>query len=86
MALLTLLRRYTDSLRSDARIEQAGHQVMEAPHGAAALDIISPSRLPDVVMTDLTMRAVAGRGMRPTLTVSSAASISSRDRRPAAET
>jgi CheY-like chemotaxis protein len=42
-------------------LENAGHQVVEAAHGAAALDIINPNLLPDVVMTDLTMPILGGK-------------------------
>jgi CheY-like chemotaxis protein len=42
-------------------LEKAGHEVVEAAHGAAALDIISPDLLPDVVMTDLTMPILSGK-------------------------
>src|SRR5690242_5162329 len=36
-------------------LEIAGHKVIEAPHGPAALQLISPEHVPDVVVTDLTM-------------------------------
>ncbi|HZQ49821.1 MAG TPA: response regulator [Candidatus Dormibacteraeota bacterium] len=42
-------------------LEIAGHEVIEAPHGSAALDLISPERLPDVVVTDLRMPILDGR-------------------------
>jgi len=42
-------------------LELAGHEVIEAPHGSAALDLISPQRLPDVVVTDLTMPILDGK-------------------------
>lgn len=42
-------------------LEKAGHEVLEAEHGAAALDIISPDLYPDVVMTDLTMPILGGK-------------------------
>ena len=42
-------------------LEGAGHEVVEAAHGAAALDIISPDLLPDIVMTDLTMPILNGK-------------------------
>ena len=42
-------------------LEKAGHEVVEAAHGAAALDIISPDLLPDIVMTDLTMPILNGK-------------------------
>jgi CheY-like chemotaxis protein len=41
-------------------LEIAGHVVVEAPHGKAALDIIRPSALPDVVITDLMMPVLSG--------------------------
>lgn len=40
--------------------ETAGHSVVEAPHGKAALDIIRPNSLPDVVVTDLRMPVLSG--------------------------
>ena len=40
--------------------ESAGHRVVEAAHGAAALEIISPHLLPDLVVTDLTMPILSG--------------------------
>ena len=42
-------------------LEIAGHEVIEAPHGSAALSLISPQRLPDVVVTDLTMPILDGK-------------------------
>jgi len=42
-------------------LEIAGHEVIEAPHGSAALDLISPQRLPDVILTDLTMPVLDGK-------------------------
>lgn len=42
-------------------LENAGHEVVEAAHGAAALDIIGPDLLPDIVMTDLTMPNLSGK-------------------------
>ena len=36
-------------------LEDVGHEVIEAAHGTAALDLISTHRLPDVVVTDLMM-------------------------------
>ena len=42
-------------------LEIAGHEVIEAPHGSAALDLISGQRLPDVVVTDLTMPVLDGK-------------------------
>jgi CheY-like chemotaxis protein len=41
-------------------LENAGHEVIEAAHGAAALNLISPPRLPDVVVTDLVMPVLGG--------------------------
>jgi CheY-like chemotaxis protein len=41
-------------------LEMAGHEVVEAQHGADALDLISPNLLPDVVVTDLTMPILGG--------------------------
>jgi CheY-like chemotaxis protein len=41
-------------------LEKAGHEVVEAPHGAAALDLIDLQGLPDVVMTDLMMPVLDG--------------------------
>jgi CheY-like chemotaxis protein len=43
-----------------AILEKAGHEVVEAPHGAAALELISPQRLPDLVVTDLMMPVLGG--------------------------
>lgn len=42
-------------------LENAGHEVVEAAHGAAALNLISPERLPDLVLTDLTMPVLGGK-------------------------
>jgi CheY-like chemotaxis protein len=44
-------------------LEIAGHEVIEAPHGSAALDLISFQRLPDVVVTDLTMPILDGKAL-----------------------
>jgi len=41
-------------------LEAAGHEVVEAEHGAAALDLITPQRLPDLVVTDLAMPILGG--------------------------
>lgn len=41
-------------------LEVAGHEVVEATHGAAALDLIGTQHLPDVVMTDLAMPVLRG--------------------------
>jgi CheY-like chemotaxis protein len=40
--------------------ERAGHEVMEAQHGRAALDAIE-TRKPDVIVTDLMMPVMDGR-------------------------
>lgn len=40
--------------------ETAGHDVLEAAHGKAALDIIRPNPLPDVIVTDLMMPHLNG--------------------------
>jgi CheY-like chemotaxis protein len=44
-----------------AILEIAGHEVIEAPHGSAALELITPQSLPDVVVTDLTMPILDGK-------------------------
>lgn len=41
-------------------LETAGHVVVEAAHGKAALEIIQPNPLPDVVVTDLMMPVLGG--------------------------
>ena len=41
-------------------LEREGHRVVDAPHGAAALDLISRDALPDVVTTDLMMPILNG--------------------------
>ena len=41
-------------------LETAGHVVLKAPHGKAALEIIRPNALPDVVITDLVMPVMRG--------------------------
>ena len=41
-------------------LEREGHRVLDAPHGAAALAIIGPNALPDVVTTDLMMPVLNG--------------------------
>jgi two-component system, OmpR family, KDP operon response regulator KdpE len=41
-------------------LEAAGHEVVEAEHGAAALDLITLQRLPDLVVTDLAMPILGG--------------------------
>ena len=42
-------------------LEAAGHEVVEAAHGAAALDLITRQRLPDLVVTDLAMPILGGQ-------------------------
>lgn len=51
-----------DDTRSVLRmiLENEGHRVLDAPHGAAALALIDPNALPDVVMTDLVMPILNG--------------------------
>jgi CheY-like chemotaxis protein len=44
-------------------LEQAGHEVVEAANGEAALDLINPDPLPDLITTDLTMPIVNGEGL-----------------------
>jgi CheY-like chemotaxis protein len=41
-------------------LEREGYQVFEAGNGAAALDMIRPGPLPDIVMTDLMMPVMTG--------------------------
>lgn len=41
-------------------LESAGYTVLEAPHGAAALERVTESR-PDLVVTDLMMPVMGGR-------------------------
>jgi|SRR5579859_2139563 len=41
-------------------LERAGHQVVDARHGGAALDLLDPNALPDVVITDLGMPILNG--------------------------
>ena len=41
-------------------LETDGHAVVEAAHGRAALDIIGPNSLPDLVITDLMMPVLNG--------------------------
>lgn len=43
-----------------AVLELAGHQVVEAPHGAAALELIQASPLPNLILTDLMMPVMGG--------------------------
>jgi CheY-like chemotaxis protein len=40
--------------------ERAGQEVVEAVHGAAALELISLNGLPDLITTDLTMPILGG--------------------------
>jgi len=42
-------------------LERAGHRIVEAAHGAAALDIINPNLIPDLVLTDLAMPILSGK-------------------------
>jgi len=41
-------------------LEREGYDVVEAGNGAAALDLIRPDPLPDMVMTDLMMPVMTG--------------------------
>lgn len=41
-------------------LEHVGHKVVEAPHGEAALHLIKPDLLPDVITTDLKMPKLSG--------------------------
>ena len=41
-------------------LEKEGYEIIEAPHGEAALDVIRSDPLPDVVMTDLMMPIMGG--------------------------
>jgi CheY-like chemotaxis protein len=41
-------------------LEREGYEVLEAGHGEAALAMIRPNPLPDVVMTDLMMPIMGG--------------------------
>ena len=41
-------------------LEREGHDVLEAAHGKAALDLLQRDSLPDVVMTDLIMPVLDG--------------------------
>ncbi len=41
-------------------LEMAGHMVVEAHHGKAALDLIKPTFVPDIVLTDLVMPVLNG--------------------------
>jgi CheY-like chemotaxis protein len=44
-------------------LETDGHEIVEAPDGEAALALINPNPLPDVIMTDLTMPILNGHGL-----------------------
>lgn len=44
-------------------LEHGGHEVVEAANGEAALDLINPDPLPDVITTDLTMPVLDGEGL-----------------------
>ena len=44
-------------------LEHGGHEVVEAANGEAALDLISPDPLPDLITTDLTMPILNGEGL-----------------------
>jgi CheY-like chemotaxis protein len=44
-------------------LEPAGHEVVEAADGEAALGFIGPNSLPDVITTDLTMPVLSGAGL-----------------------
>jgi CheY-like chemotaxis protein len=44
-------------------LEPAGHEVVEAADGEAALGFIGPNSLPDVITTDLTMPILNGAGL-----------------------
>jgi CheY-like chemotaxis protein len=41
-------------------LETEGYAVVEAPHGEAALGIIGPSLVPDVIVTDIAMPVLNG--------------------------
>jgi CheY-like chemotaxis protein len=41
-------------------LEREGYEILEAGNGEAALDMIRPSPLPDIVMTDLMMPVMTG--------------------------
>jgi len=41
-------------------LEKEGYKIVEAGNGAAALDMIRPDPLPDIVMTDLMMPVMTG--------------------------
>jgi CheY-like chemotaxis protein len=44
-------------------LERAGHEVVEAANGEAALDLINPDPLPDLITTDLTMPLMTGEDL-----------------------
>jgi CheY-like chemotaxis protein len=44
-------------------LEPSGYDVIEAPDGQAALEIIGSLILPDIVMTDLTMPVLGGEAL-----------------------
>jgi CheY-like chemotaxis protein len=44
-------------------LETDGHEIVEAANGDAALGLIDPNPLPDVIMTDLTMPILNGHGL-----------------------
>jgi len=44
-------------------LETDGHEIVEAGDGEAALALIDPNPLPDVIMTDLTMPMLNGLGL-----------------------
>jgi CheY-like chemotaxis protein len=44
-------------------LEPAGHEVVEAADGEAALNFIKPDSLPDVITTDLAMPILNGEGL-----------------------
>jgi two-component system chemotaxis response regulator CheY len=44
-------------------LEPAGHVVVEAGDGEAAMEFISPNALPDVITTDLAMPILNGEGL-----------------------
>jgi CheY-like chemotaxis protein len=44
-------------------LEPAGYEIVEADDGEAALQLLGPDPLPDVIMTDLTMPNLDGEGL-----------------------
>ena len=44
-------------------LERAGHEIVEADHGAAALELIGGQLLPDLVITDLAMPILRGEDL-----------------------